>query len=151
MMRHCQNRGERTVRSVRLAIDTDLAEEHRLRADDFPVDDDWLTNFCRLRHRQIAGVDQVLGLKVDLELVRNAERIPRGGQRVQRMEEDEEADSGAAHAPGVLLRFQALRLSADPRSGVSATTRSRETLCESRNRVLPGESSCVTGAKTSQR
>ena len=99
VMRHGQDRGERTVRRVRLAIDADLAEEHRLRADDLAVDDHGLTDFRRLRHGQIAGVDQVLGLEVNLELIGNAERIPGRGQRVQRMKEDEEADSGARSCP----------------------------------------------------
>jgi hypothetical protein len=55
VMRHGEDRGERTVRRVRLAVNADLAEEHRLRADDLAVGDDGLTDFCRLRHGQIAA------------------------------------------------------------------------------------------------
>ena len=55
VMRHGEDRGERAVRGVRLAVNTHLAEEHRLRADDLAVDDDGLMDFCRLRHGQIAG------------------------------------------------------------------------------------------------
>ena len=121
MMRHGEDRGERTIRRVRLAVDADLAEEHRLRADHLAVDDHGLTDFRCLRHGQIAGVDQMFGLEVNLELIRNAERIPRRGQRVQSMKEEEEANAGAADTPGVLLRFQALRLSADTRPDMTAT------------------------------
>src|SRR6186713_3608550 len=97
-MRYGEDRRERTVRRIRLAVNADLAEEHRLRADDLAVDYDGLTDFRRLRHGQIAGVDQVFGLEVNLEFIGNTERIARRSQRVQRLKEHEEADSGAAHA-----------------------------------------------------
>ena len=92
-MRHGEDRGERAVRRVRLAVEANFAEEHRLRADDLAVDDDGLTDFCRLRHGQIAGVDQVFGLEIDLELIGNAERVPRRGQRVKGLKENKQSDA----------------------------------------------------------
>ena len=80
--------GERAVRRVRFPVDPDFAEKDRLttsRADGE-----------RLRHRQIAGVDQVLDLEVHLEFIGNPKCVAGGGQRIEGLEEDEEQERGPA-------------------------------------------------------
>jgi len=57
MMRHGKDRGQRTIRRIRLAVDADLAEEHRLVADDLAVDEDRFADRDGLRHGEVGGVD----------------------------------------------------------------------------------------------
>src|SRR6478752_2657680 len=143
MMRDREDRGKRPIRRIRLAVDSDLAEEHRLRADDLAIDDDGFADFRGLRHGQIAGVDQMLGLEVDLEFIGSPERIPRRGQCVEGLEEKEEKKGypGSRGSKGSRWRQRhrsavpVLRLSADTRPAMNTTLRTR---CY-RSRTIPME------------
>ena len=77
MVREREKGDKRPVGRVGLVVDAELAIENRRAADDAAVDDRRLSDGERLRHREIARIDQMLRLKVRLELVRDPERISR--------------------------------------------------------------------------
>ena len=120
-MRHGEDGDERSIRCVRTSIDAELAVEDRLAADDRAVDDLRLTDRQRLRNRQIAGVDEVLGLKVHLELVRNPEGIARRGECVECVKEHEEQD----RRPAARRHFSDSIHACHSRARASARTTSR--------------------------
>ena len=101
VMRERQKRDEWSVRCVGFAVDPAFAVEDRCGADDAAVDDRRLPNLERLRDGEIAGVDEMFGLEVRLEFVGHAKRVARRGQRVERLEKDEEQDG----RPAVALHF----------------------------------------------
>ena len=95
MMRKREERRERSVGRVRFAVAADLAEENRLSASYLSVDDDRAPDDERLRHGDVAGVGEMLGLKIHLELVRNAERVARRGERIESLKEQEQEERGS--------------------------------------------------------
>ena len=79
----------RSIRRVRTAVAPEFAEKDRLPA---------VADRECLRHADVAGVEQVLGLEIHLELVRHTKRIAGRGERVEREKEEEEANAGARAA-----------------------------------------------------
>jgi len=61
-MRHREEGDERSVRRIGTPIEAELTVEDRLAADDASVDHGGLSNRERLRNREVAGVDEMLGL-----------------------------------------------------------------------------------------
>src|SRR5580765_435958 len=90
MMRQRQERDERTIRCVRFSIAANGSEKHRFLTDGLAVFDHWLGDRHRLRYGNVADIDELFDLKVDIELVRHSKHVSRGRQPVERLKKQKE-------------------------------------------------------------